>query len=109
MTTHEGESVARTAALASDLPSRPRPGAHDGATFVDSLADGREVWVEGKRVDVTAHPDFQPMLRTLAGLYDRQRSPELAHEMTFKSDLSGNPVSLSYLARPRPRTWTASG
>ncbi|MET9091902.1 4-hydroxyphenylacetate 3-hydroxylase N-terminal domain-containing protein [Streptomyces cyaneofuscatus] len=80
---------------------RPGLGAHDGASFVASLADDREVWVEGERVDVTTHPDFRPMLRTLAGLYDRQRSPELGREMTFRSEVSGHPVSLSYLT---PRT-----
>lgn len=78
-------------------PTGQARGAHDGATFVESLADDRQVWVEGRRVDVTTHPDFQPMLRTLAGLYDQQRSPEFAQEMTYTSETSGNPVSLSYL------------
>lgn len=112
MPTHEFETVMTTATPPGDVPSRPRLGAHDGATYVDSLADDREVWVEGKRVDVTTHPDFRPMLHTLAGLYDRQRSPELAQEMTFKSDVSGNPVSLSYLAPASPedldRKWLNS-
>ncbi|MFD4633981.1 4-hydroxyphenylacetate 3-hydroxylase N-terminal domain-containing protein [Streptomyces sp. NPDC058284] len=112
MPTHESETVMTTAAPAAGAPSRPGLGAHDGATYVESLADGREVWVEGKQIDVTTHPDFRPMLRTLAGLYDRQRSPALAREMTFTSDVSGNPVSLSYLAPSTPeeleRKWLNS-
>lgn len=112
MTTSRFEAVATAATIGRDLHTRAPRGAHDGTTFVESLADDREVWVEGRRVDVTTHPDFQPMLRTLAGLYDRQRSPEFAHEMTFRSDTSGNPVSLSYLAPTSPaeleRKWLNS-
>lgn len=85
MPTSEFETAATAATPAGDTRRPPGPGAHDGrpglgahdgASFVASLADDREVWVEGKRVNVTTHPDFRPMLRTLAGLYDRQRSPE---------------------------------
>ncbi|MFJ7769628.1 4-hydroxyphenylacetate 3-hydroxylase N-terminal domain-containing protein [Streptomyces sp. NPDC097107] len=110
MPTPEFETAAPAAPWGG--PGRPARGAHDGASFVAGLADDREVWVEGERVDVTDHPDLRPMLRTLAGLYDRQRSPELTHEMTYRPEPGGNAVSLSYLAPETPedldRKWLNS-
>ena len=33
-----------------------------GNEYKDSLADGREVWIDGEQVkDVTTHPAFQPI------------------------------------------------
>jgi 4-hydroxyphenylacetate 3-monooxygenase len=42
-----------------------------GDEYLESLRDGREVWIHGERVkDVTEHPAFRNGARTLAGLYD---------------------------------------
>nr|AFV52156.1 aryl-ACP hydroxylase [Streptoalloteichus sp. ATCC 53650] len=42
-----------------------------GAEYLESLRDGREVWIHGERVaDVTEHPAFRNNARTVAGLYD---------------------------------------
>ena len=69
-----------------------------GEQFLDGLRDGREVWLEGERVeDVTTHPKLTRMAHTLAGVYDLQHSPELHERMTFRSETSGEPVALSYL------------
>lgn len=39
--------------------------------YVDSLRDGREIWIYGERVkDVTTHPAFRNTVRMLARLYD---------------------------------------
>lgn len=73
-------------------------GAWRGTEYVASLKDEREVWCDGRRVDVTGDPGFRPMLSTLAGLYDAQHLPGRADEMLHRSDTSGNLVSLSYLA-----------
>src|SRR5215469_11050819 len=41
------------------------------AEFMDSLRDGREIWIYGERVkDVTTHPAFRNTVRMLARLYD---------------------------------------
>jgi hypothetical protein len=38
-----------------------------GRRYIDSLRDGREVWIDGGRVDdVTAHPAFKGMIAELA-------------------------------------------
>ncbi|MFI6561184.1 4-hydroxyphenylacetate 3-hydroxylase N-terminal domain-containing protein [Streptomyces sp. NPDC050534] len=87
-------------------------GAWRGPEYVASLKDEREVWCDGRRVDVTGDPAFRPMLSTLAGLYDAQHEPGRAQQMLHRSDTSGNLVSLSYLAPTDrdelSRKWTNS-
>ncbi|MFD7449598.1 4-hydroxyphenylacetate 3-hydroxylase N-terminal domain-containing protein [Kitasatospora sp. NPDC059827] len=83
------------------LPGSPG-GAWRGQDFIRSIDDGREVWSDGRRVDVVGDPRFRPMLDSLAALYDLQHAPEHSAEMLWRSELSGRPVSLSYLA-PRTR------
>jgi 4-hydroxyphenylacetate 3-monooxygenase len=42
-----------------------------GEQYVESLRDGREVWIDGERVpDVTTHPAFRNATRSIARLYD---------------------------------------
>ncbi len=44
---------------------------YTGKEFLESLDDGREVWIYGERVkNITAHPAFQNSARMLARLYD---------------------------------------
>src|SRR5262249_10198833 len=44
---------------------------YTGKEFLDSLDDGREVWIYGERVKkITTHPAFQNCARMLARLYD---------------------------------------
>ena len=73
-------------------------GVRNGKQFLQGLRDGREIWLEGERVDdVTTHPKLARMAHTLAGLYDLQESPDYRERMTFRSPTSGDPVSLSFL------------
>jgi 4-hydroxyphenylacetate 3-monooxygenase oxygenase component len=73
-------------------------GARTGARYLESLRDGREVWLDGQRVsDVTTHPAFKDFAHELARIYDLQHSPEYRDRMTFTSPETGNPVSLSWL------------
>ena len=49
-----------------------------GEQFLEGIRDGREIWLEGGRVDdVTTHPKLSRMAHTLAAIYDLQCSPEL--------------------------------
>ena len=44
---------------------------YTGQEFLDSLDDGREVWIYGERVgNITAHPAFRNTARMIARLYD---------------------------------------
>jgi 4-hydroxyphenylacetate 3-monooxygenase len=73
------------------------PGALNGERFIDSLKDGREVWISGERVeDVTTHPAFTGVIRELARIYDLQHDPSTREAMTFVDD-AGVRVSVSYL------------
>src|SRR5258707_5442192 len=52
-----------------EAAARTRP--FTGAEYLDSLRDGREIWIYGERVkDVTTHPAFRNTVRMLARLYD---------------------------------------
>jgi 4-hydroxyphenylacetate 3-monooxygenase len=77
-------------------------GALSGERYRLSLKDGREVWLNGERVDVTTHPAFAGILTELGRLYDLKHSPEHRDDMTFVSPESGQRVSYSYLL-PRTR------
>ena len=47
-----------------------------GQTYLESLRDRREVWIDGERVaDVTAHPAFRNAARSVARLYDALHDP----------------------------------
>src|SRR2546421_11413755 len=42
-----------------------------GEEYLESLRDGREIWIYGERVkDVTTHPAFRNTARMIARLYD---------------------------------------
>ena len=42
-----------------------------GKEYLDSLDDGREVWIYGKRVEkITEHPAFRNSARMVARIYD---------------------------------------
>ena len=44
---------------------------YTGQEFLDSLDDGREVWIYGERVrQITDHPAFRNTARMIARLYD---------------------------------------
>jgi 4-hydroxyphenylacetate 3-monooxygenase len=68
-----------------------------GAQYLESLRDGRQVWLEGERVDVTSHPLLAGCARTLAQIYDLQHEPMHRDLLTMESPSSGEPVSLAYL------------
>jgi 4-hydroxyphenylacetate 3-monooxygenase len=48
-----------------------------GTQYLESLRDGREVWIRGERVaDVAEHPAFRNASRSIARLYDAMHEPE---------------------------------
>ncbi len=72
-------------------------GAMTGKRYIESLRDGREVWLDGKRVeDVTTHPAFSGMVQEMARMYDLQYTDKLHDIMTFTSPETGNRISYSY-------------
>ena len=68
-----------------------------GQQHLDSLRDGRQVFLDGELItDVVDHPAFRNAVHTTAGLYDFQAAPENVEWMTFKSPTSGERVNLSW-------------
>ena len=58
-----------------DVIGAPRP--FTGAQYLESLRDGREVYIYGERVkDVTTHPAFRNAARSIARLYDALHDPK---------------------------------
>ncbi|MCY4212044.1 MAG: 4-hydroxyphenylacetate 3-monooxygenase, oxygenase component [Gammaproteobacteria bacterium] len=69
-------------------------GIKTGAQYLDSLRDGRDVWMHGRQVaDVTKEPGLGRGARTLADFIDRQREPELLDKLTFVGNGERHPMS----------------
>jgi 4-hydroxyphenylacetate 3-monooxygenase len=74
------------------------PGAMTGTRYLASLRDGREVWLDGEKIqDVTTHLAFTGMVHELARIYDLQHTEAYRDRMTFISPATGNRCSLSWL------------
>lgn len=66
----------------------------DGRKHIDSLRDGRRIFIDGKCIeDPTAHPAFRNTIQSAAGLFDYQAQPENLERMTFTSPKTSNRVS----------------
>ena len=77
-------------------------GIRTGKEYLEGLRDGREVWLEGERVDdVTEHPALRRGAESLARLIDRQHDTALRDLLTYESPSSGDRVAMSFL---RPTT-----
>jgi 4-hydroxyphenylacetate 3-monooxygenase len=61
-----------------------------GARHLDSLRDGRAVFITGRRVDdVTTDPMFRNAVASIGSLYDFQSDPENRELMTYAVDGTG--------------------
>jgi 4-hydroxyphenylacetate 3-monooxygenase len=68
-----------------DAAARTRP--YTGREYLDSLRDGREIWIYGERVkDVTTHPAFRNTARMIARLYDALHDPARQSVLTMETD-----------------------
>ncbi len=69
-----------------------------GTEYLESLRDGRRVWLAGERVDdVTTHPALAACARSVADVYDLQHCAEHQNILTMLSPSTGDRVSLAYL------------
>ncbi|MDG7014125.1 MAG: 4-hydroxyphenylacetate 3-monooxygenase, oxygenase component [Nitrososphaerota archaeon] len=79
-------------------------GAKSGKEFLQRLdSTPREVWYGGQKItrDVSHHPAFRGVARSIAALYDMQLKPELKDVMTYESPATHEPVGTSFM---QPRT-----
>jgi 4-hydroxyphenylacetate 3-monooxygenase len=69
-----------------------------GRQFLESLRDGRAVYLDGQRVkDVTLHPAFAEPLRQMAAMYDLARDAWDPAATTFVEPTTGQRVSAMWL------------
>src|SRR5258708_17227427 len=75
-----------------------------GAEFLESLRDGREVYICGERVaDVTTHPAFRNAAATVAQLYDALHDPETKDVLTATTDTGSGGYTHKFFKAARSR------
>src|SRR5437660_4514210 len=69
------------------------PALRTGAEFLRSLDGGRQIFLDGERVDgVVTHPALRGAANSLAKLFDSAAAPQLRERMTYPSPKTGGPV-----------------
>src|SRR5689334_16526408 len=82
---------------ATDASVRPMT----GAEYLESLRDGREIWLYGERVkDVTTHPGFRNTARMIARLYDALHDPKLKPVLTTETDTGSGSFTHRFFRAP---------
>ena len=72
-----------------------------GKQHLDSLRDGRIVYIGSERVDdVTTHPAFRNAAQTVAALYDLKADPANHQDLTYLEDGARHSI---YFLRARSR------
>jgi 4-hydroxyphenylacetate 3-monooxygenase len=78
----------------------PRP--MNGAEYLESVRDGREIWIYGERVkDVTTHPAFRNTVRMIARFYDALHDPAHKAVMTTETDTGSGGYTHRYYRASR--------
>src|SRR6266571_2593640 len=73
-----------------------------GGEYLESLRDGREIWIYGERVkDVTTHPAFRNTARMIARLYDALHDPALQDVLTTETDTGSGSRTHRYFKAPK--------
>ncbi len=84
------------------IGSKARP--FTGAEYLESLRDGREVYIYGERVkDVTTHPAFRNAARSVARLYDALHDPKQQGVLTCPTDTGGGSFTHKFFRIARSR------
>lgn len=73
-----------------------------GAEYLESLRDGREVYIYGERVkDVTTHPAFRNSARMIARLYDALHDPARKDVLTRETDTGSGGFTQRFFRAPK--------
>ncbi len=72
-------------------------GLRTGDEYLAGLDDGREIWIDGRRVsDVRSEPGMRNTALTVAQYYDMQNNPDLEDLLTYETD-DGDRAHLSFI------------
>src|SRR5215469_16458562 len=75
-----------------------------GKEYLESLRDGREVYIYGERVaDVTTHPAFRNAARSIAKLYDALHDPATKDVLTCPTDTGSGGFTHKFFKVARSR------
>jgi len=75
-----------------------------GSEYIESLNDGREVYLDGERVvDLASHPGFQNSIRSIARLYDALQDPAQRDILTCPTDTGSGGCTHRYFRVSRSR------
>src|SRR5690242_8039199 len=84
------------------IADRTRP--YTGAEYMQSLRDGREVYIDGERVaDVTTHSALRNSVRSIARLYDALHDPKRHELLTCPTDTGSGGYTHRFFRVPRSR------
>jgi len=73
-----------------------------GTEYLESLRDGREVYIYGERVrDVTVHPAFRNTARMTARLFDALHDPERSAKILLPTDTDGQGKTHAFFKAPK--------
>lgn len=73
-----------------------------GQEYLDSLDDGREVWLHGERVkNIANHPAFRNSARSIARIYDALHDPKHHDVLTTSTDTGGGTFTHRYFKASR--------
>src|SRR5215470_7971142 len=76
----------------------------NGAEFLESLRDGREVYIYGEQVeDVTTHPAFRNAAASVAQLYEALHDAETKDVLTAKTDTGSEGYTHKFFKAARSR------
>ena len=73
-----------------------------GDEYLESLRDGREVYIYGERVDdVTTHPAFRNTARMVARLYDALHDDKYKDKLLLPTDTGNGGFTHAYFRAPK--------
>ncbi len=73
-----------------------------GAEYLESIDDGREIYIYGEKVKkTTQHPAFRNSARMLARLYDALHDPNEQHKYLVPTDTGSGGKTHAYFVAPR--------
>src|SRR5262249_39636978 len=84
--------------------TRGGPMIRTGDDYRESIRDGREIWMNGERIeDVTSHPAFRPLVDARARIYGMAQDPDAQDVMSYvdPESLERNAIGLKL---PHTRT-----
>src|SRR5580698_4177520 len=88
--------------MTTTTPEVPAVRPYTGQEFLDSLDDGREVWIYGERVKrITEHPAFRNSARMLARLYDALHEDHAAGRNVLTCATEWGGFTHRYFAAPK--------